>query len=72
MKHETQNPKHPTKKTIHIRSTDKLEELKQSLREIREKGHKITDGLVIDLALEYAYELKDNFMTWARGRLVEA
>ena len=71
MKHETQNPnKYPTKKTIHIRNVDKLEELKQSLREVREKGHKITDGIVIDLTLEYAYELKDNFVTWAKGKLV--
>jgi hypothetical protein len=75
MKHEQQTPKgqaSPTKKTLHLRNVDKLEELKQSLREVREKGHKITDGIVIDLALEYAYELKDNFITWARGRLVEA
>jgi hypothetical protein len=71
MKHEPQNPnKYPTKKTLHIRNIEKLEELKQLLREVREKGHKITDGIVIDLALEYAYELKDNFITWARGRLV--
>jgi len=61
----------PAKKTLHIHNTEILEELKQTLREIKERsGRKITDGLVIDLALEYAYELKDNFITWARGKLV--
>ena len=74
MKHEQQTPKgqaSPTKKTLHLRNVDKLEELKHTLREVREKGHKVTDGIVIDLALEYAYELKNNFVMWARGRLAE-
>ena len=74
MKHKTQTHpagQTPAKKTLHIRNVDILEELKQSLREVREKGHKITDGLVIDLALGYAYELRDNFITWAKGRLAE-
>jgi len=75
MKHETQTHlgQTPTKKTLHIHNTEILEELKQTLREIKERsGRKITDGLVIDLALEYAHELKDNFITWAKGRLAEA
>ena len=77
MKHKTQTNhlagQTPAKKTLHIRNVEVIEELKQTLREIKERsGRKITDGLVIDLALEYAYELKDNFITWAKGRLAEA
>ncbi len=74
MKHETQNPagQTPAKKTLHIYNTEILEELKQRLREIKERsGRKITDGLVIDLALEYVNTVRDNFITWAKGRLAE-